>query len=204
MFFLAHFFVPEIASSAVRISPDAAAVIVRTRTTQATYALVDTNELHHGGGTVHEFSAEYNQGDLHRVETPRHRIVANCRTHDAAALNIATGEITHAPEIATFACGMYTNQNLRSADVTGSRQSEFGSVDQIKLVSTDSIKTYEVAQNGAIVAETISDVNGNPELINRAISLSSKLPAGDLFSEASLARSVVPEGLKRKASDPGK
>src|SRR5205823_2604608 len=152
--------------------------------------------------TVHEYAAEFNQGDLHRVETPRDRIVTNCRTGWSAHLNIATGVVTHDDAISGFACGIYTGDIVRSAEITGSRQSSFGLLQQLKLETYASTRTYEVAPNGAIITETITDQSGKLRVTMKAVSLSDQLPAGDVFSEASLARSIVSDDLSKKASDP--
>ena len=176
-------------------------LIERTRTTRAAYALISTNELRRDGRVVHEFSAEYNQGDFHRVETPRDRIVGNCRTGWTAHLEIASGRISHGDGISASICGVDPNLVLRSAEITGSRQSKFGPVQHLKIETYGPSRTYEIASNGAIVAETITDLNGVTRLRMKAISLSAELPALDLFSEASLATSVIPDDLKRRASD---
>jgi hypothetical protein len=177
-------------------------LIKRTQTTDATYALVSAVEIRRDDATVHEFAAEFNQGDLHRVETPRDRIVTNCRTGSSAHLAVATGQITHEDGLSGVACGIYTGDIVRSAAATGSRESPFGRLQQLKIETHASTRTYEVAPNGAIVSETITDLNGKLRLINKTISLSGRLPSGDMFSEASLTRSVVPDELQKKASDP--
>lgn len=177
------------------------AAITKTRTTQATYALVSTNEIRLDDKTIHEFAAEYNRGDLHRVETPRDRIVANCRTGWSAHLNVATGEVSRREGTSGVACGIATNV-FRSAEVLGSRQSQFGRVQQVKIVTNHDLRTYDVAENGAIVGQTIAEPDGKLRLIMRAISVTEQLPIGDIFSEASLAKSVVSDELKEKASDP--
>ena len=179
-------------------TPEAYALINRTHTTQATYSLVSSNELHPDSGTVNEFSAEFNRGDWHRVETPRDRIVANCRTGWSAHLNIATGEISHSDGLADAACGIYTGDLIRTAEVTGSRASQFGRLQQLRIVTYGATRTYEVASNGAIVSETISDLNDKLRLKMQAVSLSDKLPSDDIFSEGSLAKSAVPEATRNQ------
>lgn len=176
-------------------------VIKRTQTTSATYSLISTNEIRRDDETIHEFSAEFNQGDWHRVETPRDRIVTNCRTGWTAHLNVATGDISHDDQMSGVACGIWTGDGVRSAEMTGSKQSTFGQLQQLKLETYAAMRTYEVAPNGAIVAETITDQSGKLRLLMKAISLSKQVPPGDIFSEKSLARSVVPDDLQRKASD---
>jgi hypothetical protein len=178
-------------------------LIERTRTTQATYALVSTNEIRADDKTTREFAAEFNQGDLHRIETPRDRIVANCRTGWAAHLNVASGAVTYEDGLASVACGIFTGDGLRDAKMTGSKETQFGPVQQLSINTFAATRTYEVAANGAIVAETIADQSGKLRLIMKAISLSDQLPSQDIFSEDSLNESVVPVELKRQAEQPG-
>lgn len=178
------------------------ALIKRTQTTDATYALVSTNEIRRDDGTIHEFSAEFNRGEMHRVETPRDRVVVNCRTGWSAHLNIATRTVTYNDALSNGACGIYIGDIVRNAKMTGSRMSPFGNLQKLKIETYAATRTYEVAPDGAIVAETIADQNGKLRLLMKAISLSEQLPEGDLFSEASLARSAVSDELQKKASDP--
>jgi hypothetical protein len=177
-------------------------VILRTRSTHATYFVVTANEIHRDDGTIHEFAAEFNQGDFHRVETPRDRIVANCRTGWSAHLNLASGKISHGDQISGSVCGIDPTAIVEDRAITGSRQSQFGLLQQLRIVRVDGTRNYEVAPNGAIVGETLADVTGKVRLVERAILLSDHLPAADIFSEASLARSVVSDQLKKEASEP--
>ena len=178
-------------------------LIARTQTTRAPYALVSSNEIRRDDITIHEFSAEFNQGDLHRVETPRDRIVANCRTGWSAHLNIATGVITHNDAISGAACGVYTGDGVRSAEITEARNSPHGLLQKLKIETVGGLtRTYEVAPNGAILSESITDPAGKLRLVMTAISVSDQVPTGDLFSEPSLAKSVVPLELKEQASEP--
>lgn len=178
-------------------------LIERTKTTQARYALVSRNEIRRDDATIHEFSAEFNRGDLHRVETPRDRIVANCRTGWNAHLNVATGVITHDDAASGMACGVYTGDGLLNAEITGTRSSQFGLLQQLKIRTIGGLtRTYEIAPNGAILSEEIIDPAGKPRLLTTVMSLSDRLPSVDIFSEASLARSVVPDDVIKQASQP--
>lgn len=178
-------------------------LIERTQTTRAPYALVSTNEIRRDDATIHEFSAEFNRGDLHRVETPRDRIVTNCRTGWNAHLNVASGKITHDDSVSGMACGVYTSDGVVSAEITGTRSSQFGRLQQLKIKTVSGLtRIYGIAANGAIVAEEIVDPAGEPRLIMTAISLSNRVPSTDLFSEASLAESAVPDEMRKHASEP--
>lgn len=180
-------------------------LIERTQTTQASYALVSRNEIRRDDATVHEFAAEFNNGDLHRVETPRDRIVTNCRTGWNAHLNVATGAITHDDGASGMACGVYTGDGVVSAEITGTISSQFGLLRQLKIKTVGGLtRSYSIAHNGAIVSEEIVDPAGTPRLLSTAMSLSDRLPPTDIFSEASLAKSVVPDEMIRQASEPSK
>lgn len=180
-------------------------LIVRTKTTQAAYALVSRNEIRRDDATIYEFAAEFNQGDLHRVETPRDRIVTNCRTGWNAHLNVATGAITHDDPASGMACGVYTGDGVVNAEITGTRRSQFGLLQQLKIHTAGGLtRIYGIAPNGAIVSEDIVDTAGKPRLQMTAISLSDRLPSTDLFSESSLAKSAVPDEVIKQASEGSK
>ena len=117
-------------------------------------------------------------------------------------MNIATRTVTYNDALSNGACGIYIGDIVRNAKMTGSRMSPFGNLQKLKIETYAATRTYEVAPDGAIVAETIADQNGKLRLLMKAISLSEQLPEGDLFSEASLARSAVSDELQKKASDP--
>jgi hypothetical protein len=180
-------------------------LIERTQTTQEPYALVSRNEIRRDDTTLHEFAAEFNQGDLHRVETPRDRIVTNCRTGWNAHLNVATGEIAHDDSVSGMACGVYTGDGVVNAEITGTTHSQFGLLQQLKIKTISGLtRIYGIAANGAIVSEEIVDPAGKPRLVVTAISLSDRLPTTDIFSEASLAKGVVPDEVIKQASEPSK
>ncbi len=68
------------AACAQSSSEAARAVVERTKTTSSTYTLYLWNRVTIPGEPVlEEGSAEFHKGDLHRFETPRDRIIADCR-----------------------------------------------------------------------------------------------------------------------------
>ncbi|MFD2430410.1 hypothetical protein ACFSUK_24675 [Sphingobium scionense] len=80
---------------------DVDAVLALTRTTKATYAVCTWNVVTPSEEVqLKEWAAEYHQGDRHRVETPRDRIVANCATGEAQHLDVRTGEVSTSPSLA--------------------------------------------------------------------------------------------------------
>ena len=161
------------------------------------------NEIRRDDGTIYEFAAEFNRGDLHRVETPRDRIVTNCRTGWNAHLNVATGTITHDDATSAMACGVYTGDGVVDAEITGTKNSQFGLFQELKIRTIAGLtRIYGIAPNGAIVSEQILDPAGKPRLLMTAMTLSDRLPSTEIFSEASLAKSAVPDEVIKKASEP--
>ena len=181
----------------------AAAILARTKTVTATYALYMWNRLTRPDGPAgEEWSAEFNEGDLHRVETPRDRLVANCRTGDGHAYSVETGESFEGPWIARTACGVDTNTPFVSAAWEGEVPTPFGPADRVRVVTAQMIRRYDVSRDGILLGTVLSD--NSPDrtirLINWAVAVDRTLPASGMFDSASLARSYVPDGYKRAPS----
>lgn len=71
-------------SLAATSSGEAEKTIALTRETRATYSVFFWNVITRPGSPAQaEWSAEFHKGALHRVETPRDRIVANCEREPA-------------------------------------------------------------------------------------------------------------------------
>ena len=71
-----------------------AAIIARTKLTRTTYAAYFWNRIERAGqAPVEEWSAEFNAGPRHRVETPRDRVVADCAAQSGSAWSIARGDL---------------------------------------------------------------------------------------------------------------
>jgi hypothetical protein len=173
------------------VDPRAAAVVERTHTTNATYSVYLWTTINlPGRAPIGEWAAEFHQGTLHRVETPRDRIVADCAAMTGAHLQVSTGAIDRGGEYARTACGIDQGEILHSRWV-GRLQTDFGAADAILLSRSDGDRTYAVTDNGALIAETISDEAGELRLINHAVALLPSLPSTDIFSEDSLRNSVV-------------
>jgi hypothetical protein len=110
-------------------------------------------------------------------------------------LQVETGEIVQGPNIARAACGIQSNSKVLEARITGERDSKFGKTRTVWIRDPDSIRTYDIAENGALVAATIDDLESNHLLKAYAIELVGTVPSG-IFEQGSLARSVVPERYK--------
>lgn len=123
-------------------------------------------------------------------------MVADCEAMTGTYVEISTGKMITGARVARAACGINANMPILAARIGRKQQSRFGPVVRVAVVDSDNVRTYDVAENGALLAATISDRKGNRLLTNWAVSY---LPdvEGDVFSDASLARSVVPAELKR-------
>jgi len=173
-------------------------VVDRTKTTRATYAVYTWNELSRDGATVQEWAAEFHSGDKHRVETPRDRLVADCKAQTGSGLTPATGDTIDGPAVARAACGINTNKTFLAVEWKGQVETPFGMADRVRLVDKDDIRTYDVSPSGVIVHATYArnTPDAPVELISEAVGVLPDLPAPDMFDKASLARSYVPDRFK--------
>lgn len=180
------------------LKSDADKLIAKTRETNATYSLFLWNEITHPDGKVdQEWSAEFHQGTLHRVETPRDRIVADCAAGTGIYLRVPTKEIIRGPNVAKAACGIQANSEIIESRVLSSGSGPFGPAVVVLVRDPENIRTYTVAESGALIASTIDDLESRRLITANAVAL---LPtaAGDIFTEASLAASAVPEKYRSK------
>jgi hypothetical protein len=176
-----------------------AQVISRTKVVSATYAVYYWN---HGRSpslaAADEWSAEFNSGSLHRVETPRDRVVADCKAGTGAYLNVASGQVTRGPGVAAAACGINTNRQIVAAKWVGRVQSYLAAADRIQITDSSNIRTYDISDDGVILASVyaLRDPQQSVELETFAVSLTPALPDQSMFDEASLQKSFVPERYK--------
>ncbi|PVM84075.1 hypothetical protein DDF62_24060 [Caulobacter radicis] len=179
--------------------PRVDAVIERSRTTRATYAVYAWVRVERPNeGAMEEWSTEFHSGDKHRVETPADRVVADCATGTGKTLTIATGEILAGPEYARAACGVNSNRPILEKAYVGSRGTPTGRVDRIRLTDAGLIRIYDIDQNGVIVGTTfkLRHENNRTVLSMLKVVVEGDLPATDIFDHASLQRSVVPDRYK--------
>lgn len=170
-------------------------VITRSKTTRATYAIYTWTVIRlKGAEPVEEWSAEFNSGKLHRVETPRDRVVADCQRKTAAHYSLTDGTTKTGATIANTACGIAYDDAIRQIAWLGKFPSPWGEVDRVRLWGAGLIRTYDVTKAGVIVSSTFApeDNPGKAMLEMRTVALEKRLPNGAIFSRASLARSVVP------------
>lgn len=189
---------------APKLSSEAEAVVARSKTTQATYAAYAWTKVERDGRMVEEWSAEFHDGAKHRVETPSHRLIADCVARVGKALTVATGEIYDDPKVAVAACGVNTNPKTRASAYLGSIQTPFGKADRITVTDAEVIRSYDITSQGVIVGGTyrVNDENKRLVLEARAVAVESMLPAADMFDAQSLQKSFVPERYKAPPANP--
>ncbi|HYD24173.1 MAG TPA: hypothetical protein VEB68_05195 [Croceibacterium sp.] len=185
-------------------TPQAFPIVERTKTVDTTYANYNWNRIiPPDGPVVEEWSAEFHSGSLHRVETPRDRLIADCENMTGVALSLETGEKVSGPQVAGAACGINTNTPILSARVIG-RVDRAGSVsDRIEVVDRDNVRIYDVTEDGVIVRATYASSEAPERLILEtwSVALERELPAADMFSSESLRRSFVPDRFKREPTE---
>ncbi len=172
------------------------AVVDRSKTTTATYATYSWNKIVRDGHPVEEWAAEFHTGDFHRVETPRDRLVADCAAQTGIAREVATGKLFRGPGVARAACGINTNKPFLESEWQGLVQTPFGAADRLRLVDSDDVRTYDISPQGVILASTYAKKTGGSSLDARAVAVLPTLPDPEMFNEASLDRSYVPDRFK--------
>jgi hypothetical protein len=181
-------------------SARAAEVLARTRTTTKTYALYLWNRVTPPGTAPREeWSAEFHSGNLHRVETPKVRLVADCKAGTGFAFDLTTGETVEGEAVAKTGCGVDANTPLLSAEWKGKVATRFGPAERVRLVDSENIRRYDISPEGILLSSVYTrNGPGEPVLIvSQAVALEAALPAEAIFDRASLSRSVVPDRFKR-------
>lgn len=184
------------ACSAPSEDPRVAEVVARTRTTKATYALYSWNRITKPGeAPVGEWSAEFHAGVLHRVETPRDRLVADCAAGKGWRLSVASGEVEEGPQYARSACGIDANFDVRSSAWVAHVATPFGRADRVRFTDRTYIRTYDISADGVILKSSYlaNRADRAPVIVSEAVAVSKELPEAQIFDPASLRRSVVPE-----------
>lgn len=182
-----------------QLPPKVAAVIDRTKTTRASYAVYVWYRITRTGQPpVQEWSAEFNSGRLHRVETPHDRVIADCDAMTGSRLMLVTGKVTTGPEIAATACGIDSNYPVDSAEWLGASDSGLGPADVIRITGGPYIRTYTVNSDGVIVRSSFQSNTPEHPYVLQTVSteLSPTLPDADMFTGDSLSRSFVPDRYK--------
>lgn len=191
---------PALAAKTIEAAVGIVAPIVsRTHTTRATYAVYYWNRITPARGEAsEEWSAEFNRGNWHRVETPRDRMIADCAAMKGIDLSLETGQIVSGPAVAKAACGINANRPIRTSEYLGRLDGKLGEFDRVRLTDAGDVRTYDVSSDGVILGVTYANVDKpeNVTLTMASTGLDHALPDGDMFSPESLGRSVVPERFK--------
>jgi len=174
-------------------------ILARTRTTKATYALYTWYQLPNLP-QKEDWAAEFNLGNMHRVETPLHRIVADCVKGVGTHLSVATGESETGAGWAKAACGINANKPLLSADFIGSHMTKYGKVDRVRVVDKDDIRFYDVTSDGILqYAKTLNNAPGQSLTLDTLASTIVRKPLPpEMFTTDSLKRSYVPAEYRHR------
>lgn len=186
--------------AAVDASPAALAVLDRTRTTNATYAVYSWNRITRPGDPpIEEGSAEFHKGDLHRVETPRDRVVADCRAQTGAYLAVTTGEVIEGPQIAASACGIDSNYSALEVALLPDVQTDFGLARRVRVTDSTYVREYSVLQNGALVRTTYTEnrAGGQQVIVTEAVRVEDRVPDAMMFDRATLTTAFLPADVRR-------
>lgn len=171
------------------------AVVGRTRTTSATYATYSrVFALTDDGDADNGWAAEFHSGDWHRNESAKFRVIANCRTHVGYAFDVESQQLQKAPDIYKGACGIVDAPDVIATDRLAPVTGKYGRLDVVRITDTRFTRFYAIDAHGVIVRSIWSAKNGSPapcfQIEPNAIM--NVLPAGNIFSVASLKDSVVP------------
>lgn len=175
------------------------AIIARSKLTQATYAIYFWNRIEHPGQQpVEEWSAEFNSGNLHRVETPRDRVIADCQAPTGTYLSLATGQVITGAQVAGVACGINTNFQFLKMESLGRVTSRFGDADRVRLTDANNIRTYDISDDGIILRTVFqtNDARHLTVLIVETVEILNRLPNPSMFDESSLKESFVPNRFR--------
>ncbi|MBO9708638.1 MAG: hypothetical protein J7521_10525 [Caulobacter sp.] len=187
-------------SQGVPLTGQVKAVVDRSKSTTATYAMYSWNDIIRDGAPAQEWGAEFHSGDFHRVETQHDRLVADCVANTGVARNVDTGQVYRGPQIARAACGINTNKPFLEAQSLGAVQTPFGPADRVRLVDPDNVRTYDISPQGVILASTFEGKGSAKarawSLKARAVAVLDALPDPEMFDEASLEKSYVPDRFK--------
>lgn len=187
------------AAHAGEVDPKAQAVIARSKAARQTYALYEWGRVVAPNGEVREtWSAEFNRGRLHRVEVPIVRLIADCDGESGTYYQVNDGKTVQSPDVAKTACGISTTAPFVDGKWLSEVDTPFGKADRIELTDDELVRTYDVTRSGVIVATVFhARTTGMPEVLrSRAVAVLPQLPAEDMFDEASLAKSYVPDAYK--------
>lgn len=174
--------------------PRAQAAFERTKRTRETYALYSWNWVKGAGLEISpQWSAEFHRGNLHRVETPQVRVVADCAAGTGAMIEVASGRTESGAAAAGAACGINSNFPIRNLEWLGRKNSRFGALDMLRVLDSGDERIYAVDRAGVLVAAEVfpRDEGTGSCLQQEPLAVEKVLPAEDMFSEESLQSSFA-------------
>ena len=177
----------------------------RTKTTTATYAAYQWYWVRTDDGSPHGgWGAEFHKGKLHRVELPWQRIVADCEAGTGTMFDVTQGTISRGPEHARSACGIDSNEPILGLKWLDRVDGPFGEADRIAVHDARQERIYAVSDSGVLVAAEIFPAAPDARfcLQNEVMAVDLTLPEGDIFSEESLAGSIVPDRYRQAPAAP--
>jgi hypothetical protein len=126
-------------------------------------------------------------------------MVADCASGKGTYLNVETGELSSEPWVVAAACGINANKAILEKAHLGEHATPFGRVTRVRLRDEDHVRTYDILWSGAILGSTFvtPPPASKTEVRQEGVAVEQALPTGDIFSRASLARSVVPAKYRR-------
>lgn len=178
----------------------AARIIAGTKTTSATYARYAWNKITPPGRPPTEtWAAEFNEGPLHRVETPAARLVANCVEQSGTAYSVTSEKTFSGAAVAGTACGIDSNRPVISVRYIGPVVDRLGRADRVEVTDPERIRTYDVTSDGIIIRTVIAlNTPEKPVVLDEETeALMRTLPGQSIFDAASLRVSVVPDAFKK-------
>ena len=186
------------------VGDDARAVLDRTKTTTATFASYDWMTARDDKGLGSDmWVAEFHSGDWYRGESAVLRVVVNCRTHEGYSFNVLSGDLRRDDTLYVGDCGISTDGSIESVErLPMATDSAFGRLDVIKVTDATRVRYYQVDKRGVIMRSnwTARDGSAYPCVQAEPIARLAKLPAGDIFTKASLATSAVAPAYRRPRS----
>jgi hypothetical protein len=196
IFWLVCALAADASANPAKPSPDARAraVFERTKQARATYALYSWNWVKESGSEAGpRWGAEFHRGNLHRVETPNIRVIADCAAGTGTMLQVDSGETQSGSGIAGAACGINSNFQIRSLEWLGRKSTRFGPLDRLRILDPANERLYAVDRDGVLVAAEIfpRDGAGGACLQQEPLALEKTLPAEDIFSAESLRKSFA-------------
>lgn len=183
------------------------AILERTKSTRATYALYSWTVMEGAGGRRAEWGAEFHDGNRHRVETPGARVIADCASGAGAIHVVATGEVSRRDRIGDDACGIATGTAVASIRSLGKVETSFGPADRVEVTDASFVRTYDVSPEGVLLRSTYAlrpGASGPMDaLVSVAVAVEPTLPAADIFEVSSLDRFMIPHEYRRAPPESG-